>query len=59
MTLFVTLFVIFAGFAFTMTLGHLFAAKRATLVLMVVLDIVTNLDVGCTKINKMQKNDRR
>ena len=53
-TLYVTLFVIFAGFVFTMILVHLFAVKRAKLVLMVVPDIVTSLDAGYTKTNRIQ-----
>ena len=55
MTLYVTLFVIFAGFVFTMTLAHPFPAKSVTLILMVVADVVTNLSADCTKINQMQK----
>ena len=54
-TLSATLFVTFVGSAFTMTLAHLFPAKSVTLISMVVQDIATNLDVGCTKINKTQK----
>ena len=54
-TLSATLFVTFVGSVFTMTLAHLFPAKSVTLISMVLLDIATNLDVGCTKINKTQK----
>ena len=52
---YVILFVIFAGFAFTTTGVHPFPVKSVTLILMVVLDIATNLDVGYTKTNKDQK----
>ena len=55
MTLYATPFAIFAGFASTTTLAHPFPAKSVTLISMVLLDIATNSDVGCTKINKTQK----
>ena len=55
MTLYVTLFVIFAGFVFTTIGAHPFPAKSATLILTAVPDIATNLSVDCTKINQMQK----
>ena len=54
-TLSATLFVTFVGSVFTMTLAHLFPAKSVTLISMVLLDIATNSDVGCTKINKTQR----
>lgn len=59
MTLYVTLFVIFAGFVFTTIGAHPFPAKSATLILMVVADIVTNLSVDYTKVKKTKSDDRR
>ena len=59
MTLYVTLFVIFAGFAFTMIGVHPFPAKSVTLILMAVADIVTNSSVDYTSVKKTKSNDRR
>ena len=55
MTLYVTLFVIFAGFAFTTTGAHSFPVKSVTPILMVVADIVTNLSVDYMKPNQIQQ----
>ena len=55
MTLYVTLFVIFAGFVFTMIGAHPFPAKSATLILTAVPDIATNLSVDYMKPNQIQK----
>ena len=55
MTLYVTLFVIFAGFAFTTTGAHPFPVKSVTPILMVVADIVTNLSVDYMKPNQIQQ----
>ena len=55
MTLYATLFVIFAGFVFTTIGAHLFPAKSATPILTVVPDIVTNLSVDYMKPNQIQQ----
>ena len=59
MTLYVTLFVIFAGFVFTTIGAHPFPAKNVTLISMVVADIVTNLSADYTKVKRTKINDRR
>ena len=59
MTLYATLFVIFAGFAFTTTGAHPFPVKSVTPILMAVLDIVTNSNVDYTSVKEPNSNDRR
>ena len=52
---YVILFVIFACIVFTMIVVCLFIARKTMLILTVVPDIVTNLNVHCTRTNQITK----